>query len=230
MGFLSKLFGEAFQNTKSKEDEQKGRSMPPPAAPLRGKPADLSAGAQRGKPVDPTTPAQKGRPVPTSSFGQQGRVVSSFAPREGNSWGERMPSEENQFSYPGPYYEYFARIFREEFPLYRVEEEAEKQPLPANYQWIRRLGSNILKPLPPGSPNRNRSEEEARPIRTTYTFWSGRIKALIVELMSESRPNNSLRDDCSRLGIPYLRFYYDHHGWWNTRSYVVERVRKALRR
>ena len=29
-------------------------------------------------------------------------------------------------------------------------------------------------------------------------------------------------------GIPYLRFYYNHEGWWNTRSYVTRRIANAL--
>ena len=30
-------------------------------------------------------------------------------------------------------------------------------------------------------------------------------------------------------GVPYLRFYKDHEGWWNARSYVVSRIEKALK-
>ncbi|MBQ6163728.1 MAG: hypothetical protein IJK23_04550 [Clostridia bacterium] len=63
---------------------------------------------------------------------------------------------------------------------------------------------------------------------TVCTFRQGGAKALVVELKSEKSEANRLRTECSRAGIPYLRFYYDHEGWWNTRSYVVNRVRAAL--
>ncbi len=47
--------------------------------------------------------------------------------------------------------------------------------------------------------------------------------------MSESCEAKKFRDDCVRAGTPYLRFYYDHDGWWNTRSYVAGRIRGALK-
>ena len=52
--------------------------------------------------------------------------------------------------------------------------------------------------------------------------------AVIIELMNESSEAQRMRRNCEKAGIPYLRFYYDHHGWWNTRSYVRERIRKAI--
>ena len=61
-----------------------------------------------------------------------------------------------------------------------------------------------------------------------FTFLCGGREALIVELMSERSCANKFRRECTERGIPYLRFYYDHHGWWNTRRYVTERVSKAL--
>lgn len=64
--------------------------------------------------------------------------------------------------------------------------------------------------------------------RVIYTFYSGNAKALVIELMTESSEAVKLRNDCIKAGIPYLRFYYDHEGWWNTRSYVVKRMRDAL--
>ena len=56
---------------------------------------------------------------------------------------------------------------------------------------------------------------------------NGRIE-LVVELMTEKSEANKLRNDCKETGTPYLRFYFDHFGWWNTRTYVRERVRGAL--
>lgn len=62
--------------------------------------------------------------------------------------------------------------------------------------------------------------------RIAYTFYSGAQKVLVVELYSGE--SKKLKKECARANIPYLRFYHDHEGWWNTRSYVVERMRRAL--
>ena len=64
--------------------------------------------------------------------------------------------------------------------------------------------------------------------RVIFTFWDGARKALVVELLHQSSDSQKLRRDCRASGVPYLRYYYDHEGWWNTRSYVVDRTRKAL--
>lgn len=64
--------------------------------------------------------------------------------------------------------------------------------------------------------------------RVIFTFFDGARKALVVELMPQSSASKKLRENCAAAGIPYLRYYYDHDGWWNTRSYVVTRTRKAL--
>jgi len=63
---------------------------------------------------------------------------------------------------------------------------------------------------------------------TVFTFRQGGRKALVVELLSERSSVTKLRRECAAAGVPYLRFYYDHAGWWNTRSYVSGRVRAAL--
>ncbi len=63
---------------------------------------------------------------------------------------------------------------------------------------------------------------------TVYTFFEGSRKALTVELMSEKSEAKQLRRRCAQEGVPYLRFYYDHEGWWNTREYVDARIRGAL--
>ena len=64
--------------------------------------------------------------------------------------------------------------------------------------------------------------------RVIYTFYSGAAKTLVIELMTESSEAAKFKNDCIKAGIPYLRFYYDHEGWWNTRSYVVGRMRGAM--
>ena len=65
--------------------------------------------------------------------------------------------------------------------------------------------------------------------RIAYTFYSGPSRVLVVELMSDRCSAYKLRSDCKKEGVPYLRFYIDHDGWWNTRSYVVGRMRSAIK-
>lgn len=65
---------------------------------------------------------------------------------------------------------------------------------------------------------------------TAYTFFAAEQTALVVELCSQRSDVMKLRRECERNGTPYLRFYYDHEGWWNARSYVVARMNKALKR
>ena len=64
--------------------------------------------------------------------------------------------------------------------------------------------------------------------RTTFFFRDGGQVALVVEVLSQSCDVYKHRRDCAARGIPYLRFYHDHEGWWNTRAYVVKRVGEAL--
>lgn len=64
----------------------------------------------------------------------------------------------------------------------------------------------------------------------TYSFSQGNGTLLVVELLSRHSAVYKVRNDCRKQGIPYLRFYYDYDGWWNTRAYVIDRVRKALNR
>ncbi len=111
----------------------------------------------------------------------------------GDSWGDEMPAEENQYSYSGNYIQYFEMIFREDFPEYAV--------------------------------SRRSAEKRTADI---FTFTKDSNCALICELMPESSEAKKLREDCRKQGIPYVRFYYDHDGWWNTRSYVVRRIKEAL--
>ena len=70
--------------------------------------------------------------------------------------------------------------------------------------------------------------EEGR--RYKYTLLGKDGATLVVELMTEKSAAQKLRRECLANGTPYLRFYFDHWGWWNTRAYVKERVAKALAR
>lgn len=61
-----------------------------------------------------------------------------------------------------------------------------------------------------------------------YSFIKNGKCALVVELFSGKSAAKKLREDCRRAGIPYLRYYIDVEGWWNTKKYVIERTRNAL--
>ena len=61
-----------------------------------------------------------------------------------------------------------------------------------------------------------------------FVFYRDGAKRLVVELKSERSSAQAIRRRCEAEGVPYLRFYYDHDGWWNTRSYVTNRVKRAL--
>ena len=61
-----------------------------------------------------------------------------------------------------------------------------------------------------------------------FTFYAGGSKVLVVELLSQKSNAKRIRNICRAEGVPYLRFYYDYDGWWNTRAYVKARVDKAL--
>ncbi len=63
---------------------------------------------------------------------------------------------------------------------------------------------------------------------TIYTFYEGDRKVLVNEITPASSEARKLRESCRREGMPYLRYYVGHEGWWNARSYVVARTRKAL--
>ena len=115
------------------------------------------------------------------------------APVSGDSWGEEMPAEENQYNFGGSYLQYFGKVFREDFPAYTVQQE-------------------------PG-------RDERSPL---FVFYQNGRRCLVVELKSERSSAQAIRRRCEAEGVPYLRFYYDHDGWWNTRSYVTRRVAAAL--
>ena len=63
-----------------------------------------------------------------------------------------------------------------------------------------------------------------------YTFTGAAGKALVIELLSQKSDPKKLREKCRQEGTPYLRFYYDYEGWWNTKAYVIDRMKKALGR
>ena len=141
-------------------------------------------GVPNGTVIGAGQPAAPAAPASSAATGQSGL-----------SWGPQMPAEENQYSYPGTYDEYFTVLLTNEFPEYSVAKDVH----------------------PSGK-------------RMTFTFTKDGRKALVVEVLSQRSSVRKLREDCRREGLPYLRFYYDHDGWWNTRSYVLGRVGNALGR
>ena len=61
-----------------------------------------------------------------------------------------------------------------------------------------------------------------------FTFSQGGGKKLVIEVISDRSNPYKVRNECRAQGINYLRYYYDHDGWWNTKSYVIRRTSKAL--
>lgn len=59
-------------------------------------------------------------------------------------------------------------------------------------------------------------------------FRQGGADKLVVELLSAKCEAAAIREKCRKQGVPYLRYYTDYEGWWNTRSYVINRTRAAL--
>ncbi|MBO4421935.1 MAG: hypothetical protein J5879_00735 [Clostridia bacterium] len=174
MDFLSKLFGKDNKDAKEALDLLKKLADESAKAAPEKKPEEKKPAPQPQRPAEPEYDEPEGP--------------------SGDSWGPRMPDEENQFNYKGTYTEYFENIFSTEFSAYRVEKERS------------RYSGKII----------------------VYTFFEGARKALVVELMSSSSESKKIRRDCAAQGIPYLRYYYDYDGWWNTRSYVIRRTREAL--
>lgn len=64
--------------------------------------------------------------------------------------------------------------------------------------------------------------------RTVYRLSQGGVLSLVIEILPETSATKKLRNECRANGTPYLRFYHNHDGWWNTRSYVTGRIRSAL--
>lgn len=61
-----------------------------------------------------------------------------------------------------------------------------------------------------------------------FSFFRNGKCALVVELFSKKSAAKKMRNDCRKVGIPYLRYYIDVEGWWNTKKYVIQRTRNAL--
>ncbi|MBR4206318.1 MAG: hypothetical protein IKQ92_12665 [Clostridia bacterium] len=63
---------------------------------------------------------------------------------------------------------------------------------------------------------------------TLFRLFDANGLALVMEVLSETSESKKTRTECRARGIPYVRFYHNHHGWWNVRSYVRDRIANAL--
>ena len=176
MSFFSKLFGGDKEAEKTAMDLFKG---------LFGENAKKD-----DKPED--KPEETAQEDNTAAPADTGADTVSSGP-SGDSWGDDMPAEENQYNYNGHFTAYFENIFNNDFAAYRYEKA-------------------VL--------------YEDR--RIVYYFYSGDAKVLAVELMTDKSDARKFRNDCRKAGLAYVRFYFNHPGWWNTRSYVVRRIKEAL--
>ena len=163
------------------------------------------SGAYTPQPAQMTPPVftEKEQPAQTQKPARKSRFIpqepEAYVEEMPISWGKKMPREENQFNFQGDFSEYFSYIFQEDFPEYDIECDYKKKGF-------------------------FKSEQDS----AVYTFRkNGRI-ALIVQVMPENSTAYRLRKDCEKNGIPYLRFYHNHDGWWNTRAYCRARVRTKL--
>ena len=141
--------------------------------------AEKFIGADDGAPA---SPSQEYAPAPEQANSS-----------EAGSYYDRIPDEENQYNSGLNYVDYFAKIFREDFPGYDAACE--------------------------------RCENREAVI---FTLKKDGATALVCELLSENSVAKKVRADCKAAGIPYVRFYFNHEGWWNARSYVVNRVKAVL--
>jgi hypothetical protein len=64
--------------------------------------------------------------------------------------------------------------------------------------------------------------------RYVYALKKDELIAIVVELMTENSSVNRVRKECLKSGTAYVRFYFDHEGWWNTRAYVVDRIKSLM--
>ncbi|MBQ6674801.1 MAG: hypothetical protein IJM75_01600 [Ruminococcus sp.] len=172
MGLLGKLFGDDDLDKKAKGF------------------FDSLVGSVQNKPQNNNTQNTEqsyyAAPSPAPAAAQNGP--------SGFSWGDTMPNEENQFNSGLTYDAYFEKVYREDFPEYRVTKQ------------MSRTGKCCV-----------------------FTFERDGRVCLKVEVLSQSSAPYKIRQECLQSGIGYTRFYHNHHGWWNTRRYVDERTRNAIK-
>ncbi len=131
------------------------------------------------------------------------------------SCGEEMPSELNQYNYNGSPQAYFLEVLTEAFPEYTVRKDEIFYQSPM--QLVLDYGGKYHRESGPSTP------------AYLYTVRDDETVLLAVEVLSlYSKSRKTNRHSFEGQGIPYIRFYYDADGWWNTKSYVTQRAILAL--
>lgn len=102
--------------------------------------------------------------------------------------------------------------------------------VPNQYNSHKRFDKYFREIFQKNFPDYEITEEKAVYSRPSivFTFWKDGKRALVVEVISQSTDVYKRRNECRRTGTPYLRYYHDYHGWWNTEEYVIGRTGKAL--
>ena len=102
---------------------------------------------------------------------------------------------------------------------------AEENQYNFNGTWLQYFDKVFREDFPAYSVQQEPGRDSRSPL---FVFYQNGIKRLVIEMKSERSSSQAIRRRCEAEGMPYLRFYYDHDGWWNVRSYVTGRVRAAL--
>ena len=170
----------------------------------------------------------------TANFcGICGKKQDSIQPQvrgaNNTSYGWPMPQEENEFTYHGDWRDYFRSIFRETYPGYEITEKETVSNHPLNGRSGGQMLGKVKLPALSSYPSFNSSNLNI--LSEIYTFHKGDAVCLVVEVRTgeSTAGNKAAKKSCETIGIPYVRFYYDHPGWWNTRSYVKERIIAAMK-
>ena len=157
-------------------------------------------------------------------------VVELIQGKEKKPDGQTQKPAQNSYTQPAHYAQpAYSEHEPEETPLGRSwGEKMPKEPNQYNYPGIYReyFEDIFSKDFPDLTVYREPNPRSTK--ASAYSFFRGTQKVLVVELLSRSCDVYQVRNACRRSGTPYLRFYYDYEGWWNARSYVVNRMRKAL--
>ena len=131
-----------------------------------------------------------------------------------SSFREAMQSEPEREAQPKPYGHTWDRAMPEEENQYNF-----------NGTWMEYFDKVFREDFPAYEVRQEPGRDSRSPL---FVFYQNGVKRLVVEMKSERSSSQAIRRQCEAEGMPYLRFYYDHDGWWNVRSYVTGRVSAAL--
>ena len=158
-------------------------------------------------------PVEEKKPVYTQAPGTKDALEAAT---EG-SWGDEMPEEPNQYNYNGAAESYFLKVLKEAFPEYTVRMHG--APYQSQPTWERGFMGKL-------------HQVPGKPVPAwIFTIQDGSQIKLAVELLSAANKNRKdNRRSFEEQGIPFIRFYYNVKGWWNTQSYIRERAYAAIRK